>query len=314
MNDLSEIVAELEDDHSGEFPERVLLAARRRREEITPRLIEMLERATALARERRVPGGMGHIFAIYLLAEFQAREALPAVLEAVSLPGDASLELFEDVITEDLDRILAILAADSLEVIEGLIVNRSLNEYVRRAAARTYLLLVRDGVLTRQEAVRSLEEQLKQAIAERDEEGATGLVAALHDFAPVEAAETIAQAYRFGLVDRGLIGKHHIDRAIAMGEAHFQDSLERCHPSRVDTVAELRHWACFRTSGNVRDPDTNTESILLDGHEDALIKSNAGTGTIRQATAAVGRNAPCPCGSGKKFKKCCGQPSRRRSP
>ena len=23
-------------------------------------------------------------------------------------------------------------------------------------------------------------------------------------------------------------------------------------------------------------------------------------------TAKVGRNAPCPCGSGKKFKKCCG--------
>ena len=24
--------------------------------------------------------------------------------------------------------------------------------------------------------------------------------------------------------------------------------------------------------------------------------------------AKVGRNAPCPCGSGKKFKKCCGSP------
>ena len=27
-------------------------------------------------------------------------------------------------------------------------------------------------------------------------------------------------------------------------------------------------------------------------------------------TAKVGRNAPCPCGSGKKFKKCCGSPLR----
>jgi preprotein translocase subunit SecA len=24
--------------------------------------------------------------------------------------------------------------------------------------------------------------------------------------------------------------------------------------------------------------------------------------------AKVGRNAPCPCGSGKKYKKCCGRP------
>lgn len=27
-------------------------------------------------------------------------------------------------------------------------------------------------------------------------------------------------------------------------------------------------------------------------------------------TAATGRNAPCPCGSGKKYKKCCGQVTR----
>ena len=26
----------------------------------------------------------------------------------------------------------------------------------------------------------------------------------------------------------------------------------------------------------------------------------------------VGRNAPCPCGSGKKFKKCCGSPAGAR--
>ncbi len=28
--------------------------------------------------------------------------------------------------------------------------------------------------------------------------------------------------------------------------------------------------------------------------------------TQRRATARVGRNDPCPCGSGKKYKKCCG--------
>jgi preprotein translocase subunit SecA len=27
----------------------------------------------------------------------------------------------------------------------------------------------------------------------------------------------------------------------------------------------------------------------------------------RRETKKVGRNAPCPCGSGKKFKKCCGR-------
>ena len=32
---------------------------------------------------------------------------------------------------------------------------------------------------------------------------------------------------------------------------------------------------------------------------------------VEQAKAdqAVGRNDPCPCGSGKKYKKCCGKPA-----
>jgi uncharacterized protein len=32
-----------------------------------------------------------------------------------------------------------------------------------------------------------------------------------------------------------------------------------------------------------------------------------GIGTIRKETPDVGRNDPCPCGSGKKFKQCCGK-------
>lgn len=29
--------------------------------------------------------------------------------------------------------------------------------------------------------------------------------------------------------------------------------------------------------------------------------------TVKRQLPRVGRNAPCPCGSGKKFKRCCGQ-------
>lgn len=33
--------------------------------------------------------------------------------------------------------------------------------------------------------------------------------------------------------------------------------------------------------------------------------------TIRADGKAVGRNDPCPCGSGKKYKKCCGKNADR---
>jgi uncharacterized protein YecA (UPF0149 family) len=36
-------------------------------------------------------------------------------------------------------------------------------------------------------------------------------------------------------------------------------------------------------------------------------------GPIRRAGAKIGRNGPCPCGSGLKFKRCCAQ-SKREAP
>mgnify|MGYP000718168001 CR=1 FL=1 len=33
-------------------------------------------------------------------------------------------------------------------------------------------------------------------------------------------------------------------------------------------------------------------------------------GTVRNAESKSGRNDPCPCGSGRKFKQCCGRPDK----
>jgi len=44
-------------------------------------------------------------------------------------------------------------------------------------------------------------------------------------------------------------------------------------------------------------------------HEDGkwyYYDSRSPTATFRREEPKVGRNDPCPCGSGKKFKKCCG--------
>ncbi|MDE0669186.1 MAG: SEC-C metal-binding domain-containing protein, partial [bacterium] len=44
------------------------------------------------------------------------------------------------------------------------------------------------------------------------------------------------------------------------------------------------------------------------GPSAAAGQAAAGTATlVRSATEKTGRNAPCPCGSGKKYKLCCGR-------
>ncbi len=59
-----------------------------------------------------------------------------------------------------------------------------------------------------------------------------------------------------------------------------------------DTVEEMSGWAGFQ-------PESPREKIPNSGLLSSLITPH------RNSLRSVGRNDPCPCGSGKKFKKCC---------
>jgi len=63
----------------------------------------------------------------------------------------------------------------------------------------------------------------------------------------------------------------------------------------------------------VRDTATATfqdDGLPLDRLTDIVEALDAARPSIRPRQATkVGRNAPCPCGSGRKYKKCCGSGS-----
>ncbi|HNV85944.1 MAG TPA: SEC-C metal-binding domain-containing protein [Candidatus Omnitrophota bacterium] len=66
----------------------------------------------------------------------------------------------------------------------------------------------------------------------------------------------------------------------------------------------------IRINKNVLAPkggDKGREPLPFQGDVSNLGKSGGGTepGTPYRAEHQAGRNDPCPCGSGKKYKKCC---------
>jgi len=66
-----------------------------------------------------------------------------------------------------------------------------------------------------------------------------------------------------------------------------------------NAIAEMEWWACFDESP---DSDMYDEVLDLDKLDDFGRPKLA---PVR--SQKVGRNAPCPCGSGKKYKYCCGR-------
>ena len=95
--------------------------------------------------------------------------------------------------------------------------------------------------------------------------------------------------------DFGLFEKH-LKETLATGQPRWFHWLgER---GRItDTIAELSGWYCF--SEAYLEAERNRESRRAAG------SLPGGDLAPVRLPPKVGRNDPCPCGSGKKFKKCC---------
>ena len=80
--------------------------------------------------------------------------------------------------------------------------------------------------------------------------------------------------------------------------AAFENFL-RALPMQL-SAPELSSGSAFRQPGQPAAPAVNKNDIVDQAIQEAVAP-------IRRDVPRVGRNEPCPCGSGKKFKQCCGK-------
>ncbi len=301
--DLDEIMRTLDEAHD-ELPEEALRMAQANREAIIPRLIHAIESATAETARGHAVTGNAHFFALFLLTEFQVREAWPAIRALLKLPGEGAFELYGDLITESLSSVLAVFLDNDPDQLDTLISDQSINEYIRWEGLSTYKHLVRDQRLTRDEAVARLHQHLKTALTNRETPFASFVVTTLVDYAAPGTEADLRAAFRQRLVDTTIINERKLDEEFAAGEAGVQRRLALCSKTGVaDTVEFLRPWYTRDESRGWTDPEE--DAFHWDIEEDP--DERHPTTTIRNSGPQVGRNDPCPCGSGRKFKKCCGK-------
>lgn len=124
------------------------------REEAIPELLEILE-YTLSDVERLSKDGkyLIHFPAIYLLAYFRETRAFDYIIRIASLPDVQVHDLLGNTITEDFGRILASVCDGNIEPIKGVIEDSSLDEYVRDQALDSLLILLNNGVVSREQLV-----------------------------------------------------------------------------------------------------------------------------------------------------------------
>jgi hypothetical protein len=288
---------------TGRFAGAAVQAAVALREEVTLELLRILEETVVRAAQLDAEGGyMAHLYAMFLLAEFRETRAYPLVVRFASLPGDLLDSLCGDFITEDLGRVLASVCGGELAGIQSLIETEATDEWVRGAALSSLVTLVAAGQKSRDEIVSYFASLFRGKLVRQWSHVWDTLVSYSSDLYPEELLGDIERAYDEGLVDPHYIGFEDVKRDLARGKDSMLARLaDNPHRRLVeDTVAEMGWWECFREDSQSRGKKATQDS--------ARSKPNPGavSSQIKNQTPKTGRNERCPCGSGKKYKKCCG--------
>jgi len=281
---VQQILEELE-VNTGVFPRQAIQEAIAKQEQITPELLKILEYATQNVEElvERM-GYIAHIYAMFLLAQFRERRAYPLIVNFYSIPGEVTLDLTGDVVTEDLDRILASVSGGDIGLMTELVENEQANEYVRNAALRGLVILVARGEQSREDIVAYFQSLYRGKLPREYLHIWNELVFTSTYLYPEEVLDDIKQVFKDGLIDGMYIDFEFVEDVLADGKDKALEDLRTGSGYWFiqDTVSEMEWWACF-------EPALPRPTIL--------------------DKKKVGRNEPCPCGSGKKYKRCCGRPS-----
>lgn len=272
----------------------------RRREEITPHLMRALQEAV----ERPV-GSEGEeasflpLYAIFLLAQFRERRAYRLIMDLCRLPRESLDSLIGETITEGLPRIIASVFDGDTKPIKAVIEDSSIDEYVRGSAIRSLSFLVHEGVIEREEVIAYFTELFRTGLERKPLHVWDELACEAVDLYAKSLADDIRGAYEEELLWPGYMQPEEVNQTFAMQEEAALARSRRRHKGLIDDVVKEMHWwACFS-------PRKESRPKLTEPFAAAAGRQDTWTG-VRSAPK-VGRNAPCPCGTGKKYKKCCGR-------
>jgi len=298
---IPEILQELE-SYTGKFPMKAMRAAIQQREAITPELLRVVETIAASPTEfASRQGYMLPVFTLYLLAQFREKRAYGSIVKMFSAPGETSFGLVGDTVTEGLKQVFASVYDGNPAPLDGLIENEEANEYVRDAAINAILVLENTGQMPRAEAIEYFCSLFHGKLQRTHSFAWNGLVCAVAALPAPELMEEVRQAYSEGLVDESVVGLEGIERDIAAPQQWRREG----HTLITDAIGEMEGWACFHDDDSGLTEPPKIQAPISQPPPSRPTEYVAPKPFIREPK--IGRNDPCPCGSGKKYKKCCGK-------
>jgi len=203
------------------------------------------------------------------LAQLRAKAAIKPLLSILWRVDDD-----DDWVGEELPYVYGMIGGEAIPALTEYLVDEEEENglYPRITAIECFRKIGDMHPDTRANCVSVLTQQLEKFTANHEEINAI-LISSLVDLKAVESLPSIKKAYELECVDYTVLGDYE-DAEIYMGVRQTR-STEPNYPTLLDKYPGLKQ----------------------------LVANNKRQSSAKQKK--IGRNDPCPCGSGKKYKKCC---------
>ncbi|MCB2298850.1 DUF1186 domain-containing protein [Clostridium tagluense] len=246
---MNELIKQIE-YNNGKFQEEQLKEIISRKEEFIPELLQILENAKENYEEvLEKPNYFAHIYATFLLAQFKEKKSFKPIIDLISLPNEIPDDIFGDFLTEDLHKILASVCGGDLLPIKNLVEDSNVNEYVRCAAIKSFIVLLGEGVISQSEVIEYYKSLFEGKLEREFSQVWNELIYDSCEAGPSELYKYIEKAYADELVDVECISLEEVDGAVKIHDKEkFPKLKDEGYSFIVDTIEELGCWRCFTKS------------------------------------------------------------------
>jgi len=277
-----------------QLPVEALRAATADRKTVAPIFVQTTEQYLSVGGDRRARGAVFFIF--HLFGEWRETSAYRPLAELLRRPRDDGDAFLGGAITETTHRVMAAVFDGDPKPLYDVILEPEADEFIRSRMCEAIAMVALRGQLPRDEAARFLRTCYSELKPQEECFVWDGWQTAIAMLGLAELRPLVKEAFARGLISLDWLElkdfEEDLQRAIA-----DPDAFNHCPPDEFslfgDTVEELSTWYCFRPKG----PETEERRVTC--------PYSFQSSPVFNQYKDVGRNDPCPCGSGIKFKKCC---------
>jgi len=246
------------------------------------------------------------ILCLALLGQLRDEQSADLMVKVLALSSDDLDCILGDYLHDTMPAILAAVAAENLESIMQVIENPLGYDFARAVGIHALAILHEEKKLALDELCICICRLLDGTLERESSFVWCALAGLIADLRLNQYRDEMVQAFQEGLMDNfsQVDFDWHLDKMSQSSPGGLESVDYQC----ADGLLELL-WDSgllnVPVGGKLEEEDEDFPD--LGGEEWPWDPPYPGNKEDREVVSKVGRNEPCPCGSGRKFKKCCGK-------